>query len=390
VARLFGEGATGAHWAWLCVVAGLGLSALGVYAIDVASYARPGTLGEHGRTLQQLIFLAVGLLAAGVVALPNPHTVRLLAWPALAVTVGLLVFLLIPWVPTWLVRPRNGCRGWIDLGVFDLQPSELAKVAFVLASAEYLRYRKNHRQFWGLVPPGIIAAVPVGLILLQPDLGTASLFVPAVFAMLLAAGARLRHLLVIVLLVVCAGASTYPFLKPYQKARIVTLLGQFRGDEAAAADPNAFQARTAVVVAGAGQATGYADGQARTVLRHSGLPERHNDMVFAVISARFGVWGALGTLLLYAVWMAGALLTAAVCRDGFGRLVAVGLAAIVSAQVFINVGMNVGLVPIVGLTLPFVSYGGSSMVTVWLMTGLIFGIAARKPARMARPAFEFR
>jgi rod shape determining protein RodA len=112
-------------------------------------------------------------------------------------------------------------------------------------------------------------------------------------------------------------------------------------------------------------------------------------MVYSVIVNRFGLWGGLLVLGLYGVWTLGALLAAAATRDAFGRLVIVGFAAIVAAQTFINIGMNLGIMPIIGLTLPFVSYGGSSMLTVWMMTGLIVGIALRRPARMARDVLAF-
>jgi len=386
--RLFGPNTSLVHGAWLCVLSALALSVLGIYAIDLGSSSGGG---EHlsARAMTQSIYLAVGLLAGLIVALPNPQTVRLLAWPALAGCVVLLVFLLLPFVPSSIVRPRNGCRGWIDLGFFDLQPSELAKIAFVLVLAEYLRYSKRHRTWGGLVPPALVTAVPVALIMLQPDLGMALLFLPGCFAVLLAAGAKLKHLSIVVLAGALAGPAMYPFLKPYQQQRIVSLIKQIRGDASAASDPDLFQSATALMLSGAGQGSGYNEAQARAVVRFSRLPERHNDMIFAVIAARFGLLGGLAVLGLYATWLLGAILAAAGTRDPFGRLLIAGFAAMVAAQVVINVGMNVGIVPIVGITLPFVSYGGSSMIAVWIMTGLIFGVATRRAPRLSRPTFEF-
>ncbi|MGD9690901.1 MAG: FtsW/RodA/SpoVE family cell cycle protein [Phycisphaerales bacterium] len=375
-----------ATWAWLCVAAGLGLSLLGIYAIDVASASTaPQSVDEVSpRAVTQMIFLAAGLLAAAIVALPDERVVRLLAWPALGVVVALLIFVLLPFVPASIVRPRNGCRGWIDLGWFDLQPSELAKIAYVLAAAEYLRHSRNHRTLIGLVPPAAITMIPIGLIMLEPDLGMALLFVPAVFAMLLCAGARLKHLSAVVAAAVIAGSLMFPVLKPHQQQRIVSLIKQIRGDAAAASDPDLFQAATAVMLTGAGRASGYDDEKARAVVRFSRLPERHNDMVFSVIVARFGLLGGLGVLALYGTWLIGALLTAACTREPFCRLVIAGLVAIVASQTVINIGMNVGVVPIIGLTLPMVSYGGSSMLAVWMMNGLILGVGLRRPHRLSR------
>lgn len=385
--RAFGPNIEWANWGCLPLLASIALSALGVYAIDVGS-TDTGTALAH-RAMVQLVYLAVGVLAACTVCVPRIHLVRLLSWPILACTVGLLVFLLLPFIPASIVRPRNGCRGWIDLGPADLQPAELAKVAYVLAMAEYLRFRSDHRTWVGLTPVAVITMIPVALITLQPDLGTALLFIPTAFAILLAAGAKLKHLAIVVLAGTLAAPAMYPFLKPHQKQRIVGLIKQVQGDTAHRSDADVFQASTAIMLVGSGQAQGYNDAMARTIVRFSRLPERHNDMIFAVVAARFGLTGGLMVLALYGLWALGALLAAAASRDAFGRLVCVGSTAMIATQAVVNMGMNVGVMPIVGLPLPFVSAGGSSMVSVWLMTGLVFSVGMRPPPRMARPTFEF-
>jgi cell division protein FtsW (lipid II flippase) len=389
---IIGPDVTLRHAGWLTLLAALGLSLLGVYAIDVAMFVSPpeGALPIHpaDRTLKQLLFLLVGVLAAAAVALPSARLVRLVAWPAAWVMLGLLVFLLVPFVPSEVVRPRNGARAWINFGSFDFQPAEVAKIAFVLVSAEYLRFRQNHRTIKGLLPPAIIAGVPIGLIILQPDLGTAILFVPALFAMLLAAGSRTGHLATVVLLAMLAAPIVYPILKPHQKARIVGLIRMVQ-DPAHGADDINYQSVTAQTLAGAGQVSGVSDARARVLVRYNRLPERHNDMILAVIMTRFGMLGAIGLFVLYALWFTGAYITAARSRDPFCRLVVIGCSAILGTQMFINVSMTLGILPIVGVTLPFVSYGGSSMLSVWLMTGLVLNVAMRPRVRLARPAFEF-
>lgn len=390
VRRFVGRELTPLTGAWLSVVAALLLSLAGIYAIDLGMADPPerGPVTLAGVVLKQAIFLGVGLLGAVGVALPHYRVVRLVAWPLTFVVLCLLVFLLIPFVPTSIVAPRNGARAWIDLGPFDLQPAELAKIAYVLVMAEYLRFRENHRTVRGLLMPAVITFVPVALITLQPDLGTALLFAPAAFAMLIAAGARLKHLSVVVLVGVLAAPAAFPLLKPHQKARIIGLVRMVQ-DPLAGADSINYQGMTAQRLAGAGGVDGVSDGKARALVRFNRLPERHNDMIFAVIMNRFGLVGSLALLGLYGLWLLGAYLTAAACRDAFGRLIVVGFAAFVLAQVFVNVGMTIGMLPIIGLTLPFVSYGGSSMVTVWLMTGLILGVGLRRSTRLVRPSFEF-
>ncbi len=376
------------HPAWLCVGAGLALSALGVYLIDAGLNPTASAPKLADEAESQLKFLAVSVGAGAAAAFPHYRLIMRLALPAMAAAIALLVFLLIPAVPASIVRPVNGARAWINLGVASFQPSEVAKIAFVLVVARHLRFRTEHRRFAGLLPPALIAFVPIGLIMLQPDLGTATLFVPALFAILVAAGARLRHLTIVVVIAALAAPAAYPLLRPHQQARINALISQARGEREGEQTVN-FQGFTAQDVMGAGGVAGNSDGHARALLHYNRLPARHNDMIFAVAVTRFGLLGGLGILLLYLVWIGGALAAAAVCKDPFGRLLIVGLAAFIAAQMVINVGMNVGLVPIIGITLPFLSYGGSSLLTVWLMTGLIFNVAMRRPIPPYRPSFEY-
>ncbi|MGV6813852.1 MAG: FtsW/RodA/SpoVE family cell cycle protein [Phycisphaerales bacterium] len=378
------------NYGWITVIASLLLTLLGVYAIDIG-LSRPGETGAmvlSSTAIKQMIFMAVGMIACVVIALPHYKLITAVAWLLFFVCLGLLVFLLIPGIPTSIVNPVKGARSWINLGFTNFQPSEVMKIAFVLAVAQYMRFRSEHRRFKGLIVPGLIAAVPVALITVQPDLGTASLFIPALFAMLIAAGARLRHLTLIVLCAAMSAPIGYQFMKPHQKARIDGLIKQFQGDTSTNFDLN-FQASRAQMIIGAGQAAGMNEETARAMVRYNGLPERENDMIFAVVVARFGFIGGVVLLVLYAVWVGGALAVAASCREPIGRLIAVGIPAFIATQVVINVGMNIGVVPIIGITLPFLSAGGSSLITSWLMTGLIVNVALHRPKPPYRSSFEY-
>lgn len=371
------------------ILASLALSLLSVYAIDVAESLTPHTLRELSPgAMRQAMYLAVAIAGSVLALLPHYRLLGYASWSLLGIAVLFLVFLLIPGVPTSIVRPRNGARAWIDLGAMDFQPSEVAKIAYVLVLAWYLRFRKNHRTFAGLIPPAIITFIPVVLILLQPDLGTAILFIPALFAVLAAAGAKIKHLVLIVLIAGMAAPAAYPLLKPHQKQRIQGLVLQLQGDTSADQDIN-MQSVTSQRLIGAGGEAGLGDRHSRTLLHYNALPERRTDMIFAVICSRFGLLGGAAVLALYAVWLGGTLIVASGCREPFGRLVCVGLAGFIAAQVFINVGMNLGVLPIIGITLPFVSFGGSSLLTVWIMTGLIANIALRRPRVSLRRAFEY-
>lgn len=365
------------HFGWITLLASLALSLIGLYAIDIAEAATIDR-SPSGTTIRQAVFLCIGMSAAAFVAVPHFRLLRFIAWPAYIGCIALLVFLLVPIVPESIVTPRNGARGWINVGFTDFQPAEVTKIAFVLTVAGFLRYRREHTRLRGLVAPGLIAALPVGLITLQPDLGSACLFVPSLFAMLLAGGARLRHLVLIVAIATAAAPASWPLLRPHQKARIVAIMQQIRGSDEGAQDIN-FQSFTAQRLVGAGRLLGNSDASSRALVRYNRLPEAHNDMVFAVISLRFGLVGGLVVLLTYLVWVASALITAWHCREPFGRVLIVGLTAFIGVQTLINIGMTVGLVPIIGVTLPFVSYGGSSMLTCWLMTGLVMNVGFRRP-----------
>ncbi|MCH2133749.1 MAG: FtsW/RodA/SpoVE family cell cycle protein [Phycisphaerales bacterium] len=365
--------------AWLCVGAAFILSLVGLLAI--------GTTHPE-LVLKQAVLLCLGLGVAAMVAVPHTRWLQKLSVPLMVVVLILLVILLVPGVPEQIVRPRHGARRWINLGLIDMQPSELAKIAVVLLIASWLRFRENHRHLPGLLPPLLVALIPMGLILLQPDLGTALLFLPVCFAMLFAAGARTRHLLVIVLLGVIGGAAMTPMLRPHQRDRIEAMWAQFRGDDRFENDIG-YQGARSMMLVGAGGVAGVGGEMASSMLEWNHLPEEHNDMIFAVICTRWGVLGAVLTWALYGLVLLGGLATAAFCRDPFGRLIAVGLVVALLAQMVINTGMTIGLMPITGMTLPFVSYGGSSLIVAWIMIGLIFGVALRRPPLLWRHSFEF-
>jgi cell division protein FtsW (lipid II flippase) len=213
------------------------------------------------------------------------------------------------------------------------------------------------------------------------------LFLPALIAMLVAAGAKYRHLLAIALLAIVAAGSMYPILRPHQKDRIQALIAQVQGDDRYE-QTIGYQGARAMMLIGSGQSTGVGKQMASDLLRANHLPEEHNDMIFAVITLRWGFFGAIATWSLYLLFGFGGIIAAIGCKDPFPRLVAVGLTAMVLSQMIINTAMTLGLAPITGLTLPFVSAGGSSLVIAWLMAGILFGIAMRRDP-MTREGFQF-
>jgi cell division protein FtsW (lipid II flippase) len=369
---------------WLCVVAAGMLSILGAVAIGTVP---PGP-GETHLAYTHLAHLVIGLAAAVVVVIPHYRLTQKLSYPLLGVVVLMLIFVLIPWVPESIVRPRNGARRWINVVVTDFQPSELAKIAWVLALASYLRYRENYRRVLGLLLPLAITLIPMALILKEPDLGTALLFLPTLFAMLVAAGAKLRHLAAVIVTGLALAIPMYTLLEPHQKNRINAMIAQTMGDDQYINDIG-FQSDRAMTLVGAGQWTGVGRTHAAALVTFNALPEDHNDMIFAVVTCRWGVLGAAAVWGVFLVLCGGGLLIAAQCKDPFGRLVSVGLVAVLFSQMAINTGMTIGIMPITGMTLPFVSAGGSSLVTAWIMVGLLLNIAMRRQRYLAREAFDF-
>lgn len=378
-----------AHVAWFAMLLAVTLTTIGILAIDTA---------EPRYASIQTRWLFIALLAAVLCTLPHPRWIGTLAYPLFGFTIVLLAVIILPVMPRWLVPVRNGATCWINLYFMMAQPSELAKITFVLALAWYLRYGDEYRTLRGLLMPFIFLIVPVGLILLEPDLGTALIFAPALFAMLVAAGCKLRHLAGLVgmaiLAIVINVASIYVLpesmqvLKPHQRQRIVAMISQVQGDRRYVNDIG-YQQDKAMTLVGSGGVLGYGADRSSTILTFNKLPEDHNDMIFAVIVNRWGLVGGLITLGLYLLLILSLLVVASRIKDAFARLSTVGFIGLLASQAMINIGITLGLLPVTGITLPFISYGGSSLVATFVMVGLILNFASRKPTALNWPSFEF-
>jgi cell division protein FtsW (lipid II flippase) len=365
--------------AWAAVIAALGLSLLGMTAI---ASSRPELAARQG------VFLIIGCTCALIAAGVTPRRLRGSSWFVLAAALALLVFVLLPFIPRSIVTPRNGARAWINFGAADFQPSELAKIAFILCLSQWLSLRGSPRSLRTLWVPILLLGIPVGLIVLEPDLGSALLFFPTMLAMLLAAGARKRHVLgALCVAAVIAPVAYFAVLKPYQRARIDAITAQIAGDTRYERDIG-FQGWRAMRLVGAGGVFGNTEAHAKALVKHNALPEEHNDMIFAVIACRFGLLGSSLVLAAYGALAASALLVAMMARDGFSKLVATGIGALLFAQMTVNIGMTIGLLPITGVTLPFVSYGGSSLVSCWVLVGLLVGIGIRPPLGADKDPFD--
>jgi rod shape determining protein RodA len=289
-----------------------------------------------------------------------------------------------------LVKGSGKSAGrWIEIGAFRMQPSEFMKLILVITLAGYIRYEKSHRTFRGLVVPFALTLVPLGLIMKQPDLGTALLLVPILFVLLYVAGARLRHLGIVALGGAIAFATMYfvpGLMNEYQKDRIRAFLRQGSDDVALIQSQN-HQLHLSKVAVGTSDFFGTGAGEeAGEAVRY--LPERHTDFIFPVFVTAFGLAGTSVLLLLELAFLALLLRTAVRVREPSGRMLALGTAALFGAQAFINMAMTVGLLPIVGVTLPFFSYGGSSLLTSYLAVGLVLNAGSDHPMEFGRGDFD--
>lgn len=357
---------------WACALSAIGLAAI----------ARGDELAGGGQLWsRQLEWLFLGACALVAATLPHYRLLRHVCYPLFF---GCLLLLAV----VFLTQARNGAQRWIPLGPIAFQPSELTKLAFIGALAAYLVHRHSYRRLQGLLVPFVIALVPMGLILREPDLGTSLIFLPVLFAMLFAAGARVRHLVFIVLLAIPVLPIMWIGMSAEQKSRIVTLFVQRDGGPAPTGDGYHLHQSKQVVALGGARGSQF-NGQMIDDPQAYHLPASRTDFVYCLIAERFGLIGACATLLLYLALFAAGLRIAAGTREPFGRLLAVGVVTLVATQTVINTGMTVGLMPVTGITLPLISHGGSSLMTTAVAIGLLLNVGLRPGYEVAGEPFRF-
>ncbi len=337
--------------------------------------------GGSGRFLVQQIAWSA-FAAAGLVAVALCDFRRLLPWSYALLAAAMALLVAVYFFPT-----INGAHRWIRLGPVGFQPSELAKPAFILAAAHYLAERKNLRTLPGVLLPLLLTLVPMLLILKEPDLGTALLFPPLLAAMLLAAGARWRHLAAVAAVAVMLTPLVWSQMSREQKSRVAALAEDTGPGAKISADAyHLHRARATLAVGGiAGTWLAAESPPPHTYL----VPEPHTDSIAVVIAERLGLAGLGLLLLLYLVLVLRGLAVAAAVQHAAGRLVVVGITAWIGMQAAINTGMMVGLLPITGLSLPLCSYGGSSLLAVGLALGLVVSIARRDELSLEGEPFRY-
>jgi rod shape determining protein RodA len=373
LARRWTVGERGAlrHLDPLLITTTVALTIYGLFMVYSATHQSLASLGEDtGFYLKkQLAFLMLGVIAMVVAAGFDYRLAKVYAPIIYGATVLLLLLVLTP-----LGDETAGAQRWINLFGFQFQPSEFAKLAVLALLAAYLSEIRGEPGLEHLGRAAAIAVAPMFLIFVQPDVGTMLVFAAMLLGLLVVRGARLKHLGILLLAAVVAMFIAFQvgIVKDYQIARLTAF-----------ADPSADPLRAgynkaqAEIAIGAGGLTGrgYLQG---TQTNLDFVPEQHTDFIFTVVGEELGFIGGMFLLGLYAVLIWRGFRTALMSRDSFGTLLAAGITVMWAFQVFINVGMTVGIMPITGIPLPFVSYGGTSLLVNFISAGLVLNVHMRR------------
>ncbi len=318
--------------------------------------------------VRDLVWVLLGLVGMALTMRIDYSLYRRLAYPILGVATALLGAVLVVGVRV------NGARRWFHVGPLSFQPAELAKVALIIFLAHILAKKADKvRHFLlGFLPPLIVCAMFAGLLLKQPDLGTAMIVGGTTIVMLFVAGTRVSYLAI-------AGLGALPIVynaivgTPWRLRRILAFLDpwQFR-------DTFGYQMAASLIAVGSGGLTGQGLGDSRQKLLF--LPEAHTDYILAIIGEELGFVGIAGVIALYVLMILRGCATAARARDAFGMFLSVGITAMFGLQAAFNIGVVLGALPTKGLTLPFLSFGGSTLVIDLCAIGMLLNISRREPA----------
>jgi len=353
----------------LLVVVTLALVAFGLVMVYSASSARATLAADDPAYYlkRQGAYALLGIVALVLLSRTDFRRLRYLVPPLLLTSFGLLVAVLV------LGTPVNGARRWLTLGPATLQPSELAKLALALWVAAYLSRTPTPQSLRELIRPiGVVFGAALALILVEPDLGTAIAIVVMLAAVLVVAGTRFSTLAGAGAIGVALIAAAI-WLEPYRRERILSFLDPWQDPQGAG-----FQSVQAMLALGSGGFFGVGLGE--SVQKVYYLPEASTDMIFAIIGEELGLFGAFAVLAAFVVFGYAGFNIALACRDRFGKLVAAGLTALICGQAAVNVSAVMGLAPLTGIPLPFVSYGGSSLVVMLASVGILLNIAVNHAA----------
>ncbi|KIL47629.1 stage V sporulation protein E [Jeotgalibacillus campisalis] len=346
-----------------CVIFGIVMidSASSVWALDRFGDA-------HFFSKRQAIFAVAGILMMLFLANYNYWQWKKYAWIVYGGGILLLILVLIPGVG--LVR--NGSQSWLGVGPLSLQPSEFAKIGVLLLLAKNLEESRHPVTHFrkGMAPQLLLLLVPFGVVMLQPDLGTGTVILGTGLSLLFLAGAPYRFFAGLIFLGI-AGFAALIISAPYRLQRIVSYLDPWEDPLGAG-----FQMIQSLYAIGPGALFGFGLGESRQ--KYFYLPEPQNDFIFAIVGEELGFFGGVLLLLLFSAIVWRGIIIALHAPDQFGQLLAGGIVLMIGIQVMINVAVVIGLIPVTGITLPFMSYGGSSLVLVLLSCGILLNISKNR------------
>jgi len=348
------------------IVAIIALSIIALLSLYSASHKPDQTMVKN-YCLQQLVWIVFALFVSILFAWVGYERFIDYGYIIFALNILLLVLVLL------VGSVRLGAKRWLSLGLFSLQPSELCKVSFILALVKYVSTnRQNIKNIKEVAGALLLCLIPMMLIIKQPDLGTAIVFLPILFSILLVAGARIWHMLSIIIIGLASCPLLWFMLKTYQKKRLLVFLNP--NMDPLGAGYTVIQSKIAIGSGGL-FGKGWLSG---TQNQLNFLPERHTDFIFSVIGEEWGFLGAMLLVVLFIILMNRLLNLTNQTNDDRGKFLITGVVALLWFQFFINISMTLGLMPVVGLPLPLVSYGGSSLATTMALIGLAVSVKARR------------
>jgi rod shape determining protein RodA len=350
----------------------MALSAYGALMIFSSTASKQEAAGADPALFmkRQIAYIVAGVVALLVVSFFDYRHVRALAPVIYGLTVLSLILVLTP-----LGDVQNNARSWFNFGLFQIQPSEFAKLCLIVSMSAWMAERKGDVRWVDLGICMGLMGVLAGLIFIEPDLGGTMVIVAIFLVMLLVGGAKLRHFLALGLLgaVAIFGAIQMDVIEPYQMERISAFLDP--NPDVRSEGYNLTQAKIAIA---SGGLRGKGVGSENTQTDLDFVPEQHTDFIFTAVGEQLGFMGGATLLGLFAILIWRSLRIASMSRDAFGTLVAAGIAGMWAFQLFVNVGMTMGIMPITGLPLPFVSFGGSGLLMNFMAVGLLLNIHMRR------------
>jgi rod shape determining protein RodA len=361
------------HVDYLLLLATGALVAYGLVVLE--SVTRTDIAGDPDYyVFRQMVYVAVGGLLLLVVAVVDPNVYRRIRWPLYGITIGLLLSVFV------LAQEVRGSKRWIEIGFFNFQPSELGKIVLVVVLAGFVAERRHRMGEWGTTFGVLAVALPLlALVFKEPDFGTTLIYMAIVLGALFFGGTPWRHLAVLaVAAALIAGALLWflpsagvDVLEPYQKERLIGFV-----DPDIDPSGSTYNVNQSITAVGSGGLDGRGEANA-TQTKFNYLPEHSTDFIFSSLAEQRGFLGASILLLLYAVIIWRGSKIVAVAGDLFSAVLAGTIVFALLIQLFINVGMTIGIAPVTGIPLPLVSYGGSSLLTTLILVGMLEAVHVR-------------